>query len=206
METINSLKATKWLSSTQQGWDQEQQSQATAPSTEQPGKASAPASTGPATSAATAVAVEDQGQTLVGEVSDLSGLVSDLKGKETPAEILITLLADVLFEFDKADIKPQAHTDLRKLINEKGRGPVLITGHTDAKGENDYNVALSVRRAEAVKNWLTNNGLFRPDEVQTSGKGESQPVAPNQKPDGSDDPEGRQKNRRVDIVIRKTAS
>ncbi|MBD2699553.1 OmpA family protein [Spirosoma sp. BT702] len=150
---------------------------------------------------------KDAGESLVGEVSDLSGLVSDLKGKETSAEILINLSADVLFDFDKADIKPAAYSDLRKLvqlINEKGKGPVQITGHTDAKGDDTYNQDLSVRRAESVKNWLSNNGLVKPDAIVTAGKGESQPVASNQKSDGSDDPDGRQKNRRVEIVIRKT--
>ena len=90
---------------------------------------------------------------------------------------------------------------LHSLIQAKGT--VRIAGHTDAKGDASYNQKLSERRANAVKDWfVTKEGLQNVTFV-TEGFGKQQPVAPNTKPDGSDDPEGRQKNRRVEITIKK---
>ncbi|HEY6050022.1 MAG TPA: OmpA family protein, partial [Thermoanaerobaculia bacterium] len=83
---------------------------------------------------------------LVFRVEDLSGKVQDLKIKETKTEVRIDLAADVLFDFDKADIKPAASDALKKVadvIREKGRGTVRIEGHTDAKGSDAYNQKLS---------------------------------------------------------------
>jgi outer membrane protein OmpA-like peptidoglycan-associated protein len=57
--------------------------------------------------------------------------------------------------------------------------------------------------AAAVKNWLAQNGKLGARRMSTHGFGEQKPVAPNAKPDGSDDPEGRQKNRRVEITVKK---
>lgn len=152
---------------------------------------------------------------LAGEVRDLvfgdnavAGSVADLEVKETATEIRIELAADVLFEFDKADILPKAEETLKQaasLISERGSGQttVRIEGHTDAKGDDAYNQRLSERRAQSVRSWLVGKGGLDEFEFSASGKGESQPVAPNAKTDGSDDPEGRQMNRRVEIVVRK---
>jgi outer membrane protein OmpA-like peptidoglycan-associated protein len=79
---------------------------------------------------------------------------------------------------------------------------VRIEGYTDGKGSDSYNQKLSLRRAESVKKWLETHGLAG-IRFSAAGFGAKNPVAPNTKPDGSDDPEGRQKNRRVEIVIRK---
>jgi outer membrane protein OmpA-like peptidoglycan-associated protein len=77
---------------------------------------------------------------------------------------------------------------------------VIIEGHTDGKGTDGYNQCLSERRAAAVRIALVNRGL--PGErLITHGFGKSRPIAPNQYDDGSDDPVGRQKNRRVEVVI-----
>lgn len=152
---------------------------------------------------------------LVLEVRDLvfgdnavAGAVTDLEVKETATEIRIELAADVLFEFDKADILAKAEETLKQaaaLIAERGSGDttVRIEGHTDAKGDDAYNQRLSEKRAASVKDWLVTKGGLDEFEFSASGKGETQPVAPNTKTDGSDDPEGRQKNRRVEIVVRK---
>jgi photosystem I P700 chlorophyll a apoprotein A2 len=80
--------------------------------------------------------------------------------------------------------------------------PVRIEGHTDAKGGDAYNQGLSERRAESVKAWLVSNAGIDGTTVTTRGLGETQPIAPNAKPDGTDDPEGRQRNRRVEITVR----
>jgi outer membrane protein OmpA-like peptidoglycan-associated protein len=79
---------------------------------------------------------------------------------------------------------------------------VLIEGHTDGKGTHAYNMTLSDKRAASVKSWLVQNGGVVASRITTRGWGETKPVAPNKKPDGSDDPAGRQKNRRVEITIR----
>lgn len=138
---------------------------------------------------------------------DIAGLTQDLEVKETPTEIRIELAADVLFEFDKAVILPKAEETLKQaaaLIAEKASGTMVrIEGHTDAKGDDNYNQRLSERRANAVKDWFLSKGGLTQIGFQTQGLGEQQPVAPNTKTDGSDDPEGRQKNRRVAIVVKK---
>jgi outer membrane protein OmpA-like peptidoglycan-associated protein len=126
--------------------------------------------------------------------------------RETAQELRIELAADVLFDFDKADIRPEAAAALgeaAELIRQKSRGPVRVQGHTDSRGGDAYNQKLSERRAAAVALWLRTRGGLTTKQFQTSGLGSLQPAVPNQKPDGSDDPEGRQKNRRVTLTIQK---
>lgn len=143
---------------------------------------------------------------LVFRIENLAGNVQDLQVKETDQEIRIELAADVLFDFDKADILPKAQDALRQaagVIKEKGKGTVRIEGHTDSKGSDPYNQKLSERRAAAVKAWFIDKEGVRNVEFSTTGFGAKQPKAPNKKPDGSDDPDGRQKNRRVEIILKK---
>lgn len=112
---------------------------------------------------------------------------------------------DVLFDFDKADILPKAEETLSKaaaIVKQRAKGVVLIGGHTDSKGGDAYNMSLSERRANSVRDWFRTKGGLGSTQFETKGFGAKQPVAPNQKPDGSDDPEGRQKNRRVEITIK----
>lgn len=137
--------------------------------------------------------------------SNLSATGSSLSAQQTGFNIEINLASDVLFDFDKADLKPEADPELQKaaeVIREKGKGLILITGHTDSKGSEAYNKKLSLARAQAVKKWFESNGLQH--DFQTDGKGAADPIAPNTNEDGSDNPEGRAKNRRVEIVINKT--
>lgn len=136
------------------------------------------------------------------------GKVQALEMKESATEIRIEMPADVLFDFDKADLRSEAVPVLAQAadsIRRYGRGEVTIEGHTDAKGSDDYNQRLSERRAEAVKRWLQEQGGLKGLSLQTRGWGAKKPIAPNTKPDGSDDPQGRQKNRRVEIIIAKAA-
>lgn len=143
---------------------------------------------------------------LVFHVEDMGGKVQDLQVKETGEEIRIELAADVLFDFDKADLRAAAQSALHQvagIIQEKARGTVRIEGHTDSKGNDAYNQKLSERRAASVKTWLVDREGLQKVQFITQGFGAKKPVAANTKPDGSDDPEGRQKNRRVEIVIKK---
>jgi outer membrane protein OmpA-like peptidoglycan-associated protein len=142
---------------------------------------------------------------LVFRVEDIAGQVADLQVKETDTELRIELAADVLFEFDKATLQPAAEDTLTKaaaIVRNKAKGAVRIEGHTDSVGNDGYNQKLSERRAESVRQWFVRHGLGAL-RFASRGFGETQPVASNTKPDGSDDPEGRRKNRRVEIVIGK---
>jgi outer membrane protein OmpA-like peptidoglycan-associated protein len=143
---------------------------------------------------------------LVYRVENIGGEVRDLEVKETPTEVRVEMAADVLFDFDKADLLPKADETLTKaasFISDRAHGGVVrIEGHTDAKGNDDYNQKLSERRAASVKRWFGAHGLNHV-KFSIEGFGAKKPIAPNTKPDGSDDPDGRQKNRRVEIVITK---
>jgi outer membrane protein OmpA-like peptidoglycan-associated protein len=144
---------------------------------------------------------------LVFHVEDMGGKVLSLEVKETATEVRIELAADVLFDFDKADMLPKAQATLKQaadMIRDKAKGTVRIEGHTDAKGSDSYNQKLSERRAAAVKWWFVQKEGLGNVPFITEGLGAKKPVTPNKKPDGSDDPDGRQKNRRVEIIIKKS--
>ena len=143
---------------------------------------------------------------IVFTVQDLETKVQRLQVKETDTEVHIELAADVLFDFDKADILPKAEatlTQAAKVVRQHDKGVVRIEGHTDSKGLDPYNQKLSLKRAESVKAWLIKQDGLRKVRFATAGFGAKRPVAPNTKPDGSDDPEARQKNRRVEIILKK---
>jgi outer membrane protein OmpA-like peptidoglycan-associated protein len=117
---------------------------------------------------------------------------------------VFTLESDILFDFDQSTIRPDAETALQQVSRAIARrypdNAMQIRGHTDSVGRDDYNQALSERRATAVQAWLEQQGEIT-DRVTIRGYGESQPIAPNTQPDGSDNPQGRQLNRRVEIII-----
>jgi outer membrane protein OmpA-like peptidoglycan-associated protein len=143
---------------------------------------------------------------LIFRVDDMGGKVQSLAVKETPTEVRIDLAADVLFDFDKANLLPKAQQTLSQaadIIRAKAKGRVRIDGYTDAKGTDAHNQPLSERRAAAVETWFKTKGNLKNVSFVTQGFGAKNPVAPNTKPNGSDDPDGRQKNRRVEIVIQK---
>ena len=139
-------------------------------------------------------------------VEDVKGAVQALAVKETPTEVKIELAGDVLFDFDKSDIRSEAEAALQRvveLIKQYPRSSVSIDGYTDGKGADAYNLRLSDKRAAAVKNWLVHQGGIDGKRIKTKGWGQVNPVAPNTNPDGSDNPAGRQKNRRVEITVKK---
>lgn len=139
----------------------------------------------------------------------IEAVLEDLGAEITAQEIRIDLSADVLFDFDEAEIKPAAAEELGKVvqvIRVHPGAPIMVEGHTDGQGEEGYNMRLSQRRAVAVKAWLVANGGVSPNKVSTRGWGAANPIAPNTRPDGGDDPEGRRRNRRVEITVRTGAS
>jgi outer membrane protein OmpA-like peptidoglycan-associated protein len=125
--------------------------------------------------------------------------------RQGQGQTVYSIPADILFDFDKANIRPDADAALRqvsKLIAARHPGArLLILGHTDAKGSDAYNQRLSERRAQAVQDWLISVAGLDPRRLSPAGRGETDPVAPNTNPDGSDNPDGRQRNRRVEISV-----
>jgi len=149
-------------------------------------------------------AIAGMNREVAGKGVDIAGLMRDLNAEVRGKQVRIALSADVLFDFDKAELRPEARPALEKLVTVLKSYPsaktrATIEGHTDSKGDEKYNQKLSERRADSVRRWLTENGAAMP--ITTRGLGKTKPVAPNTRPDGSDDPEGRQKNRRVEIVV-----
>lgn len=115
----------------------------------------------------------------------------------TGDSLIVTLPQDILFATNSYEVQPSMRGDLAVLANSLRNYPestVQVTGHTDSTGEAAFNQTLSERRAGAVANVLTTNGVSS-TRVQTFGQGENRPVASNLTP------EGRALNRRVDVVI-----
>lgn len=123
--------------------------------------------------------------------------------EETPQATRLTVRNDVLFDFDRAELRDNAAEALGRvaeIIRQRRPARVRVVGHTDSMGEDRYNLALSERRARSVEQWLAGNGGGLPP-ITVEGRGESEPVAPNTTPEGRDDPEGRQRNRRVEVLL-----
>lgn len=142
---------------------------------------------------------------VVGITRGIDGVLKELGAKVTDREIRIELSADVLFDFDKHELKPEAFVSLGKVaevLRASPDAPVSIEGHTDGKGTDAYNQPLSERRAQSVRAWLVEHGGVSGAKITAKGWGKTRPVAPNTRPDGSDDPEGRKKNRRVEVTVR----
>jgi outer membrane protein OmpA-like peptidoglycan-associated protein len=111
--------------------------------------------------------------------------------------IAVTFESGILFPFDSAELQPTGRENLRKLadsLEENERTDVMIVGHTDSTGGDDYNQALSERRARSAVSYVAAQGVAR-DRLIPSGRGETEPIASNVSEDG------RQQNRRVEIAI-----
>lgn len=163
--------------------------------------AAAPAATGAATAPTRAARVVDIAHRSVGIVRRVESITGDVRTEEAPGRVQVTLAADVLFEFDKAELTPAANVRIAEVadrIGEGAGGPVAVVGYTDAKGTDAYNADLSLRRATAVRDALQSQA---PATFTVDGRGAADPVAPNSNPDGSDDPAGRALNRRVTITF-----
>jgi len=133
-----------------------------------------------------------------GKTLGLEGALKDLQAEVTAEEIKIDLSADVLFDFDKADLKPAAEGKLNHLltvVNSKPGSRIAIEGHTDVRGDAAYNQALSQRRAESVRTWLIARGVAA-TRLSATGAGEARPLKT-----GNTEAD-HQANRRVEIRIR----
>jgi len=111
--------------------------------------------------------------------------------------IKITFASGILFEVNKSALQPEAQTNLQKLaviLNKYEDTEILIEGHTDSTGPEEYNMDLSMRRGSSVASYLATNSVAA-NRFTVLGYGETQPVASNETPFG------RQQNRRVEIAI-----
>lgn len=126
----------------------------------------------------------------------LQSELADLKARPTERGLVLTI-GDVLFEVNKADLIAGATNNLKPLVTAMETRPdqnLIIEGHTDSTGTRDYNLGLSMRRAQAVADFLTANGISE-NRITTRGLGPDVPVA------GNDTSTGRQLNRRVEVIL-----
>lgn len=110
----------------------------------------------------------------------------------------VAQLNNIFFDYDKWDLRPESRFELDRFVDVLNKNPTMvieIAGHTDSVGSDSYNEKLSDRRAKSVNDYLTTVGKIAPTRMTSHGYGESRPVAPNATP------EGRQMNRRVEIII-----
>jgi outer membrane protein OmpA-like peptidoglycan-associated protein len=130
------------------------------------------------------------------EAAELQRQIDALQAKPTDRGLVLTL-GDVLFETGRADLKAGAAGNLSKLVAFLTKYPervVAIEGYTDSVGSEDYNQALSQRRADSVRSYLVRAGI-ESGRISASGMGKNDPVASN------DSAIGRQQNRRVAVII-----
>ena len=122
------------------------------------------------------------------------GATVDSDGCEITENLTINLVVEE-FDFDSAELKPEMKEALRdfaeKVKASPGHEKITIIGHTDSTGPEEYNMKLSLRRAESAAEFLRSLGI---DDITTEGRGESEPIASN------DTPEGRAENRRIEIT------
>lgn len=135
-------------------------------------------------------------QAATNRAEDLEKRFAELQAKQTKRGFELTL-NDVLFEFDKANLKPGATrslTNVAQFLRENPERQITIEGYTDNVGSDAYNRELSQRRADSVRDFLVQSGISA-DRITARGLGEEYPVASN------DTQAGRQQNRRVQIII-----
>jgi OmpA-OmpF porin, OOP family len=135
---------------------------------------------------------------------ETASLDDSVRTAESSKQVKVTLAADVLFRFDKAALSPRARARIAEVtarISQADPHRITIDGYTDAKGSNTYNLGLSKRRAAAVAAAVRRRLGGATPRLVVRGHGEADPVAANRRKDGSDNPVGRARNRRVTITF-----
>ncbi len=144
--------------------------------------------------------IKGKAQDVKGQKVDINEELRKIGAKELETEIKIVLPGSLLFAFDKSDLRPDAVDTLDRLaaiVKDFDKSKIRVEGHTDWMGTDEYNEALSLRRANAVRDWLVKHGAAAP-RMSVQGFGESKPV------DTNETDAGRQNNRRVEVIIEKT--
>src|ERR1700737_5008326 len=140
---------------------------------------------------------------------DLEKARQEFQAQQSGRSLSMNLSGDVLFDYDKAALKPEAELALKKVavvLSQFPESKVTVEGYTDSKGTKPANMQLSRERAQSEKDWLVRNGGVAAVSISTKGYGEQYPIAPNTNPNGTDNPLGRALNRRVSIIVEKPAS
>jgi len=140
---------------------------------------------------------------------DLERARQEFEAQQSGRSLSMNLSGDVLFDYDKAALKPEAEQALKKVavvLSQFPESKVTVEGYTDSRGTKAAHMQLSRERAQAVKDWLVKNGGVLATNISTKGLGEQYPVAPNTNKDGTDNPLGRALNRRVSIIVEKPAA
>ena len=148
--------------------------------------------------------MEASGYVFVNQTFKLDGASAQEKTVNRTIELrkiavgVSSILRNIYFDFDKATFKTESYTELNKLeamLVQNGTMSVEIAGHTDAVGTKEYNQYLSLKRAQAVKDYLTKKGIDS-RRVKPVGYGKSKPLASN-----DDESGGRELNRRVEFKV-----
>jgi outer membrane protein OmpA-like peptidoglycan-associated protein/tetratricopeptide (TPR) repeat protein len=150
--------------------------------------------------------VKPSGENVVIKTENKPENKSETKFKSSPEQIIE--LNRVFFDFDQTLVKAEFNAFLNDLAKSLGTNKslnLIILGHADNKGDDVYNLKLSKKRANAVLNYLVVRGVKR-EQISIIAKGENMPLEPNENLDGSDNPIGRAKNRRVEFEIKNTES
>lgn len=125
---------------------------------------------------------------------------------ETPEEGKTFVIKDIQYEFNSAELTPEAKAALDSVLvpflKKYPKDKLVISSHTDDQGSHKYNHRLSQQRADNVVNYLVSKGIER-SRLQPKGYGETKPIMPNQNPDGTDNPLGRAINRRTEFLLLK---
>jgi len=133
---------------------------------------------------------------------DFWAALEELEALMTPevvevVEVVIPDIYIVYFDWDRSDIRPDAAAVIADVVTDAatlGAPPISVTGHTDLSGSPEYNMGLSLRRADAVRDALIAGGVS-PDQITTAGRGEAEPAVP------TADGVREQANRRAEIII-----
>jgi len=155
------------------------------------------------------IALEKKRLELEQKELDLQKAQQEFQAQQSGRSLSMNLSGDVLFDYDKAVLKPEAEQALKKVavvLSQFPESKVTVEGYTDSKGAKPTNMQLSRERAQSVKDWLVKNGGVVAGSISTKGYGEQNAIAPNTNPDGTDNPLGRALNRRVSIIVEKPAT
>jgi outer membrane protein OmpA-like peptidoglycan-associated protein len=137
------------------------------------------------------------GHNMDSEANDVQKSVPNAKVVRQGEGIIVNFDSGLLFDVGKSELKPGAQTNLSNLSNSLQKYPqtnIIVIGHTDNTGQAAQNMDLSLQRAVSVRNYLASTGIDSA-KLSTQGKGDTDPIADNSTP------EGRAKNRRVELVI-----
>jgi len=129
----------------------------------------------------------------------------NITAKESPRGVEIIFPEVLLFDFNSDQLRTDTQIKMQEIaaiLNKQGidSRKLSVEGHTDSLGAPEYNLTLSQRRAESVARSLVFSGVAR-ERMQVKGMGMTKPIALNTHPNGKDNPEGRTKNRRVEVIV-----